>query len=301
MENENTQKEKQEAEVPTSSRPGLRTYAKDFGASISGERGDIIRRAIRETEAKEAEKKAQSLSSKQNTVLLLGSILAVVVGVGLITYVTMMSGTKTIAPSKNNQVQSIVFADASIELTLSDLTKEELFAQFTKVRTAASIADSVTNVFFTDIRDNVKYLVGARTVLSLFTVHMPELVSETLENAVMLGIYTTSDDSLPFLILKTNAYNEAFAGFREWESRLFDDMYRLFGVSLSGKNNALFSATFQDGTLENKDVRVLKNTANEIALLYAFADEQTIVIATDARAFKEILSRLTSQKVEQAR
>lgn len=295
-----TAKEKEAKEAPQPERAGLRTYARDFGASISGERGDIIRRAIREAQEKEAAKKAESLSSRQNKLLLLGSALAVAAGIGLVAYVVLFGGAKTIEPPKSNQVQSVIFADTSVEVPLSGLTREGLFARFADVRARISSPDAVTNVFFTDIRDNVKYLAGSRTLLSLFATNMPELLGEALENASMLGVYAAPDDAIPFLILKTHAYNEAFSGLRAWEGRLFDDTYRLFGIPVSGKNSGLFAATFQDATIENKDARVLKNTANEIVLLYAFADDRTIIITTDPRALKEVLSRLTSQKVEQA-
>ena len=278
---------------------GLRTYAGDFGKSINSERGDTIRRAIQEEERKAQAAKAQTLASRQNVMLLAGSILAVIVGIGAIIYLFIGSRPKVIEPA-NTKVPSIVFADASKEIPFAGLNKDQLIQAVRSAGAPKLSSGMIENIFFTELRGSVKYLTSAKGFLSLLSQNVPTLLTDGLENTFMFGVYGDAGMNAPFLIFKTDAYNDAFSGMREWESRLFDDTYQLLGIATTGDNSNLFEATFQDAVLKNKDARVLRSASNDISLLYAFVDEHTIVITTDPAALDEVALRLTSQKVEQA-
>jgi flagellar basal body-associated protein FliL len=277
---------------------GLRTYATDFGKSISGERGDMIRRAIADEERKAQAAKAQTLASKQNILLLVGSVLSILIGIGAIIFLAIGNRPKTIEPSAA-KVPSIVFADASVEIPFTGLSKEQLVAQATAAIEKKISSSSIENIFFTEIRSGMKYLTTAKTFLSLISKTVPTQLTDGLENTFMFGAYDNAGKNAPFLIFKTDAYNDAFAGMKEWEARLFDDTYQLFGIATTGENANLLQAKFTDATLMNKNARVLRNSAGTIVLLYAFPDEQTIVITTDPVALTEVSTRLTSQKVIQ--
>lgn len=290
-------------EIPTTSLPEndlpkLHTYAGDFGQSIQGERGDIIRRAIKEEEINRTMEQARVAATKENFWMLLGSILAFVVGIAAIAYFAISNRPKTIEPV-DNRIQSIVFADTSKEIPLTGLSKEQFIAK-ARTELAADMSDgSVRYVFLTDTRDGMKYLAGAKTFLSLLMSNAPELLTDGLSTTFMLGAYAVSGENEPFLIFTTNSYNDAFAGMRAWESRLFDDLYQIFSISTFGDNSQLFAATFEDTLIKNKPARVLRDNTTEIELLYAFPDDSTIIITTSPATLEELSLRLTAQKVEQ--
>jgi hypothetical protein len=277
---------------------GLHTYAADFGASISGERGDIIRRAIAEEERKAQAARSQTLASKQNILLLAGSALSIIIGIGAIVFLAIGNRPKAVEPV-TAKVPSIIAADTSAEIPFTGISKEELSVQSAKAIAADISAGSIKNIFFTETRNGMKYLTTAKTFLTLISKTIPTQLTDGLENTFMFGVYGAAGKNAPFLIFKTDAYNDAFAGMKEWEARLFDDTYRLFGISATGGNAALLQAKFADATLSNKDARVLRNASGAIVLLYAFHDEQTILITTDPAALDEVSARLTAQKVMQ--
>lgn len=284
--------------LPKKDIPKLHTYAGDFGQSIQGERGDIIRRAIKEEEQKEALKEANSKASKENMLMLAGTVLAFVIGIGAIAYFAISNRPKTIEPV-DNRIQSIVFADTSKEIPLTGLSKEQFIAK-ARTELAADMPDgSVRYVFLTDTRDGMKYLAGAKTFLTLLASNAPELLTDGLGTTFMLGAYATNGENEPFLIFTTNSYNDAFAGMRVWENRLFDDLYQIFAISTFGDNSQLFAATFEDTLIKNKAARVLRNSTAAVELLYAFPDDRTILITTSPATLEEITLRLTAQKVEQ--
>lgn len=284
--------------LPEKDLPKLHTYAGDFGQSIQGERGDIIRRAIKEEEQNRAVAETSAVTSKQNMLMLVGSILAFIAGVGAIAYFAISNRPKTIEPV-DNRIQSIVFADTSKEIPLTGLSKEQFIA---KARTELStdMSDgSIRYVFLTDTRDGMKYLAGAKTFLTLLASNAPELLTDGLGTTFMLGAYAINGENEPFIIFTTNSYNDAFAGMRGWERRLFDDVYQLFAIPTFGDNSQLFAATFEDTLIKNKAARILRDSTEEIEFLYAFPDDATIIITTSPAALEELTLRLTAQKVEQ--
>lgn len=54
--------------------------------------------------------------------------------------------------------------------------------------------------------------------------------------------------------------------------------------------------SFEDAVIVNKDVRVLRDDAKNIVLIYGFYDKQTILITPDENTFKEVVTRLSSRR-----
>jgi len=94
----------------------------------------------------------------------------------------------------------------------------------------------------------------------------------------------------PFIILKTNAYDFAYAGLLLWENYLANDLEPIF-------LSAPIIGEFEDKIIYNKDTRVLRNTDGVIRLLYSFNDKNTIIITTNETTFKNLVDRLRSAKL----
>ena len=73
----------------------------------------------------------------------------------------------------------------------------------------------------------------------------------------------------------------------EWEPFMAQDLSPFFdGAGLRG--------TFEDVLVQNKDARVLKDSAGNVRLLYAFPNTETLLITTNQSTFLEVFGRLTS-------
>lgn len=94
----------------------------------------------------------------------------------------------------------------------------------------------------------------------------------------------------PFLILKTGAYDFAYAGMLRWENYLAADLGPIFLVTTT-------ISLFEDKIIYNKDTRVLRGADGAIRLLYSFNDKNTIIITTNETTFKNLVDRLRAAKL----
>ena len=109
----------------------------------------------------------------------------------------------------------------------------------------------------------------------------------------MLGIYSF-DTNEPFIILTTNDFPASFSGMLKWENNMVLDLGKLFSIS---ENTA--TKTFLDQALQNKDLRILKNTSEKTILLYSFIDKNTLVITTNQNILTAIVGKYLIGKQNQ--
>lgn len=98
----------------------------------------------------------------------------------------------------------------------------------------------------------------------------------------------------PFLILKTNSYDSAYAGLLRWENYLATDLGPIF---LSTPPAGGVVGFFEDKIIYNKDTRILSDADGKIILLYSFNDKNTIIITTNETTFKNLVDRLRAAKL----
>jgi len=155
---------------------------------------------------------------------------------------------------------------------------------------------SIKNIYLTETIDTftekgvgkVQQISSIKKLLSLWSHKMPALLSRSLSNNFMLGVYSSNPGrNMPFIILTTNSYEQTFAGMFEWENNILNDFYKLFGL---GVNET--SQSFQDTVIRRNDVRILKDKTGETLLLYSFINKKVLIITTNEEAFNKILLRL---------
>jgi hypothetical protein len=156
--------------------------------------------------------------------------------------------------------------------------------------------NGIKNIYFTDIVSveeegvvkQTKTVAGVDKFLSVWKHNMPGILSRSLNNEFMIGIYSiTKGGNVPFLVFTTNSYEQTFAGMFKWESFLMNDFYSLFG----GETLENFETKFHDKIIDGKDTRVLTGTDNETIFLYSFVDKNTVVITTNEETFGKIIKR----------
>lgn len=135
----------------------------------------------------------------------------------------------------------------------------------------------------------------------------PDMLFRSLNDQWMLGTYDDNGIAAPFLVLTNNFFQNAYAGMIAWEKTMPDDLASIFGYetkALAGEGNATgtppasyftIQGAWDDGVIQNKDVRVFTKPDGTVLLLYSFVDNNTIVITTDENALAEIINRLEKQ------
>ncbi len=54
--------------------------------------------------------------------------------------------------------------------------------------------------------------------------------------------------------------------------------------------------TFRDETLQNHDVRVYRDEAGRVVIVYGYWDRTTLIIARDLTVYTELLGRLSTSR-----
>ena len=122
---------------------------------------------------------------------------------------------------------------------------------------------------------------------------IPPALLRSLDNNFLFGIHAFTENN-PFLLFTVRSFNNAFSGMLEWEKTIFDDLTPLFALEQVDKDT--LNRSFEDVIIENQDLRALKDKEGNIVLLYAFANQETLIITTHEVTLDEILERLKRPK-----
>ena len=201
------------------------------------------------------------------------------------------------------QFVPIIFNDQSTFLEISTLNKEEIMQTIssevnnTKVQTGG-----VEGIYLTEN----KQIVGLRRFLSLIKSNFIPgdntlfVNDDFMMGAVLTGLKSTSPKAGDFFILlKVRSTVDIFDALRAWEGKMFSDMYKFFGVTISKDTNYLFTKEFQDGVVENKNARILYGQDGQIIMMYIFADDGSVLITDSQPVAHEIMLRLASAQKKQ--
>ena len=118
----------------------------------------------------------------------------------------------------------------------------------------------------------------------------------------MFGLHVLNVNQ-PFLVFKTNYYQNTYAGMLSWENTLMEDIGSIFtppevAVVAETSDQVLGrNKNFEDIVVKNRDTRALRNQDGKIIFLYSFPDKNTLVLTTNADTLEKISTRLLSGKL----
>lgn len=161
----------------------------------------------------------------------------------------------------------------------------KLQAEFSKPQDSGTLKDIVLS----ENTDVGQIQAPINDLATIMGVTAPDIILRTLTGEWMLGSYSDlSGVRYPFVIVKTNLFQNAFAGMLKWENimPLYLGQY-LQSTSTQGQ--------FKDEIIKNKDVRAYVNASGQTLFSYSFIDNSTLIIAGSDSAISEIVSRLDSQ------
>lgn len=287
----------------------VRTYKSDAEEAVRRQRASSISIALAEQKKRRGyqpiEESADAPKLKKRVVLIL-SLLFVLAGIGAFNFNYIK---EKVAPAPKNQTEThaLIMADSNKEINLNETEKKDLNNLLSESLKSSSVAkNSIQNIYITENNKPVgkekpsSEAIGSKKFLSLINSRMPDPLLRSLMPEYMLGI-RSSDGNQPFIILKTDSYENAFAGMLSWEKNMADDLSALFpGNSMSSMQEA--SATteqilgrnknFEDILVKNKDARALKDGGGNIFLIYSLPDKETVIITSNAGTLAELFDRI---------
>jgi len=287
--------DKKQKRIP---KKGLHTYAGDMAEIFRKEQrgGAFIKTTISEQRQKEKELLSRSLKSKQNMFFVISGSLLLLASISLI-FFFVVSKRDVVVPKKSSDIQPLIFADTHKEINITGLSKERIASAIHRELGNGQLeSGTIENLSIAESGPTGKVLVTPSRFLSAIGSTPPSILLQSLDRKFMVGVHSQETNQL-FILFTTPLYFNAFQGMRQWEERMFDELYSLFDIDVSGENQELFNKKFEDTFIKNKDARVIKNAQEEIVLLYLFIDRQTIIIAGGTDVLDEVINRLSTQQI----
>lgn len=293
----------------------LRTYKTDAEQSVKTNRTSVVSIAAAEERRRVSTMPTSLEVAPRNPfpwkrlVIGLVSLLFIVAGGAAVAYVVM--GPPTINPPTEVQASTIMYVDGSTEVELQGLDHTALMATLTNLRDNAGLSLGLMRELFLTLpaldssssegKASAKRLATTQEALAILSPNIPNSLSRALQPEFIMGAHVF-DGSQGFIVLRTDAYQQAVAGMLEWEYAMRAELSpflerrprpRAPGESTNATTTPrVIASSFVDQTVRNHDARVLYNEAGDIILLYAFLDQRTIAITTNENTLFELATRL---------
>ena len=274
----------------------IRTFQSDIAQEIKGKQTSVVQIALAEAKKREREDafaKEESAGSRKNIILISLSAILFFAALGVIGYLLWPSAPQQSA-SLPAADRPIIIADSTKQLPIDNLDRSGLVAALQKeVSGDRDSLGSVSMIVPTKSGAAGPEAVDATTFMQLFAEGIPDGLARSLGTNFVFGIHVFQKNE-PYLILKTDSYQSAFAGMLEWETRMPYDLADVFIPAASRSTTLNSTIQFRDEIVSNHDVRALVDSASlQTVLLYSFVDKNTLVITTNERTLQEISDRIS--------
>ncbi len=277
--------------------PPLRTYQQDVAGVMRDKKTSLVRLVLDEQREKRKREQEISPTSRKNLPLILLSAVFLFSTIGVVYYVFFR-----LNPADNALLElratPLIFAEKNKEVPIDGKDPGALAKEIAGTITGEALkVDVIEYLFFTETLGAKtpngvvvqKNLIPSDKFFGVLEIKMPPMLLRSLRPDFMLGIHSFNKNH-PFLLLKTDYYDNAFAGMLDWESGLAEDLLPLFGRG--DRVRELSQKKWGDTVIKNKDTRVLREFDGSIALVYAFKDQRTLIITTSEDALLEVSRRL---------
>ena len=256
----------------------LRTYERDLAESIRGnETSKVDIRLKEEKRAKErnepAARKESTNSSRKFVLLFIILILLVTTGSYLWFFLPKRSGVETLPAART---ETLTEADSLITINTSGKSWGSVVDEFKNHQFVLSLFPDKIALFAPDVR--------AEEFLKEMNVEAPSSLLRALGQKINLGYYQDGEKLLPFTIIEVEDFENVFAGMFLWEKNLPFNLNFFFPYQETNQ-------TFEDLSINNKDLRILRNQTGEAIIFYSFLDRKTLFIANNEITFKKVLDR----------
>jgi len=145
----------------------------------------------------------------------------------------------------------------------------------------------------------------------------------SLKSDFLYGVYKEVEPA-PFIILKTSDINITFAEIFKWEGIMYKDLKEFLNLKsevpdfitetvLDNEEDPTSTSTktvlientepqfspsnFTDIVISNRDARVIADEEGGVILIYSFIDDETILFTKNIEAFKQLIQRISTQKL----
>lgn len=291
----------------------IRTFQGDVASALHKQNESLVSIQRSEHAVKEARKVfatpksteeiAQEKSNKKLIFLLIGSLI-LIVSSGLIGWYAYNGYvTKTALPIVEPTPNRLLTSGSEVKIDASHLSREAFILGLGVETAKKVVSGAVVQIQLQKQTATTTVLLTTHDLLNLLESRATGSLIRSLNPIFMLGLLgnetvSTSTDQLNhvFLLIKLDSFDNAFPGMLEWEKNMRDDILPLF-ASPSPLATTSPTALFSDLTIQNKDVRILKDSTDQTVLLYSFFDNNMLIITDNEASLKTIIGKLNAEKL----
>ncbi len=315
LQKQKMESEKADSENKDRKRVGtVRTFRSDLQSLMQKNKLSLAKIAAIESDRRRNVKTELKRQKKQESAfsysLLAGAIVVMTtVTVGSLIFISFKNSQQTGADSNviglDNKVSlnsGIIFTEDRVRIDITNKTPIYILNIISAARDSKKIEGILGDIVEFELVNktaNSYTRLSSVDFVKMFYTSAPDTFIETLGPRYMLGVHMTDKGRNPFVILSTDSYQYAFSAMLNWEPNLEADL-GLFLEPNIPSGNFIYDkngvSRFQDIVLKNYNLRVLKDKAGKIKLLYGFVGHDRIVISNSLRTFVEIANRISINK-----
>ncbi|HEY4479521.1 MAG TPA: hypothetical protein VI981_04175 [Candidatus Paceibacterota bacterium] len=248
--------------------------------------------AIAESQHRNYEPKETSIETK--TILTVVSIVLILMGIGILLYLLFGRSKPPLPP-----LPPPALVKSDFERTADTSSLESFFYRHKNELRRQIPNNQIVEIKLQtkEIKDDVTYErpLATKEFVTLIKADVPPSLLRTFMDDFFLGIHSFNEINYPFLIIKVSNYDTAYAGMLLWEKNMENSLADLFEYKKGVIE--IKERVFEDGIIENKDVRFLLDQNSSTKLLYSFTDPTTLVITTNEKTLREVGERFRTSKL----
>lgn len=293
----------------------IRTYERDIAESVRKTNASVTSINVMEQKKKEEQQKKTSAvivekteSFAWGTVALVTSIILIIGSLGALGFLFFAYKTKT--PTVATPQYSIISTEEFRKIDVTNVSGNTFTKQITE-----NLKERTTNRTLTEIKiveeirstnneeqTMIEQQISSEQFMNFIAPRAPSSLARAFGGPWIFGFYN-GDFAEPFLLANLSSFDNAFDGMIKWEKDMAADLGKIFieheltvGTSTE-KISPTINSDFEDLVIKSKNVRALKDSRDNIVLLYSFLNDKYIVITTNDAVFKEVLNRFLTSKL----
>lgn len=228
-------------------------------------------------------------------------------GTGYYFYMKSPVSKLPVIQTVKSKVPSIITPNIQKIVPIASLKNELLGQKIQSLSSSTEMTkDSITEFIFTKNTASTTARVISVDFINLLGYSAPEMLKRSLVDSWMFGVYGNDNENTPFIILKTDFFQNAFAGTLKWEPAMPEELATILNYrdkiraenNLSSSTIASYFAVkgkFVDRVILNRDVREFITEAKNTLLVYSFIDKDTLLITTSESTMRNLIQRLEKQ------
>lgn len=287
----------------------VRTFKSDAEEAIKTERMSSVSIAIAEEKKKQKYRPiipTESAPKSRKAIIFIVSLIFVLAGIGAFNFNYIKEKVKYESTPQNTfQAEDLIITDSRVEFDSDKVDRKDFGNSLSEfMKTSDMKPNSIQNIhIIKKIIENekeTKKILDSKEFLHLISSKIPDILFRSLSQRYMLGSHSWNRNQ-SFIILKTDSYENAFAGMLSWEKNLSGDLNLFFprnilpedgGENITTEQILSYKKNFEDILIKNKDARALRDETGEIFLIYSIPDKETIIITSNTDTLVELFDRI---------